>query len=176
MEHKNNNKFGKDKIPNLSKSMWKSILIGGMAAGAISMVPFINLFNLFFMMWMGFGGGLSVYLFRRDLHLQGITTPIALLTGALSGALGCSVLGVFVYATLSSISPEKFQRSIAMLRDIIPGIEEEYAVLFQDNNLTVLTLTVILIMMVISIISGALGGLIAKGFSSPSDDDEDDDR
>lgn len=154
-----------------SRSTWKNILIGGTAAGIISIIPFLNILNLFFMMWMAFGGGLTVYLLIRENKNKEIKTSEALLTGALSGVWGCAIFGVFVYIALSGISPEKFARAASLLRIFFPDIEAEFTSLLQGSNLKVLFLIVFAIMMVFSIISGAVGGVISKSISVKEEDE-----
>jgi hypothetical protein len=146
-------------------SLWKSILIGGTAAGIISLIPIINLLNLFFMLWMAGGGGLAVYLLKRENRNIKLKNPEALLTGALSGVWGCSIFGVFIYMALTRITPEKFAKAASLLRTFYPNIEEEFASLFQGNNLQSLFLMIFALLMVLSIISGAVGGIISKSMS-----------
>ncbi|MFC2155408.1 hypothetical protein ACFLRB_02820 [Acidobacteriota bacterium] len=154
-----------------SRSMWKSILIGGTAAGILSIIPILNLLNLFFMMWMAVGGGLSVYLFMRENRDKTIKTTEALLTGALSGVWGCAIFGVFVYTALSRISPEKFAKAASLLRTFFPDIEEEVATLLHGGNLKELFLLVFALLMIISIIAGALGGIVSKSFTHKEQDE-----
>ncbi len=152
-------------------SPWKSIFIGGTAAGVVSLLPFINILNLFFMMWMGVGGCLAVYLLKRDSKSHEIKTGEALLTGALSGVCGCTILGVFLFIAVSRVSPDRFAKAASLLRVFYPDIQEEVASLLQGGRLKVLFLLVFAVMMVFSIISGAVGGLIAKSIS-PREENE----
>lgn len=148
-----------------SKAQWKSILIGGTAAGIISIIPIINLLNLFLMMWMAFGGGLTVYLLTRENKNKEIKPSEALLIGALSGVWGCIIFGVFVYFAISRLSPEKFAKAASLLRTFFPDIEEEFVSLLQGSNLKILFLIIFAVMMIFSIIAGALGGVISKSIS-----------
>jgi len=85
------------------KSVGKSILIGGAAAGIISLIPIINLLNLLFMMWMAFGGGLCLYLLLQENEKSKINVSDAMVCGAASGALG----GIISRAIFKSNSKEK---------------------------------------------------------------------
>jgi len=158
-------------MKNEMKIIWKNILIGGTAAGIVSIIPVINLLNLFLMLWMACGGALAVYLSMRENKYQKPKTSEALLTGALSGAWGCMILGVFVYIALSRISPEKFAKAASLLQAFFPNIEEEFANLFQGNNLQALFLLVFALLMGLSIISGAVGGVISKSMSNKEEDE-----
>lgn len=152
-------------------AVWKNIFIGGTAAGVISLIPIINIVNLFFMAWMGIGGCLTVYLLKRENKSHEIKTGEALLTGALSGVWGCTIMGFFLYIALSRITPERFTRAASLLRAFFPDIQEEIASLLQGSRLQVLFLFVFAVMMVLSIVSGAIGGLIAKNISYKEKDE-----
>lgn len=156
---------------NEIKIIWKNILIGGTAAGIVSIIPIINLLNLFLMLWMACGGALAVYLTMREDRSKKPKTSEALLTGALSGAWGCMILGVFVYIALSRISPERFAKAASLLQAFFPNIQEEVAHLLQGNNLQALFLMIFALLMVLSIISGAAGGVISKSMSYKEEDE-----
>jgi len=154
-----------------SPPMWKGILIGGTAAGILSIISILNLLNLFFMTWMAVGGGLAVYLFMRENGGKRIKTGEALLTGALSGVWGCAIFGVFVYTALSRISPEKVAKAASLLRTFFPDIEEEMSTLLYGDNLNALFMLVFALLMIISIIAGELGGIMSKSFSLKEQDE-----
>jgi hypothetical protein len=156
---------------NSTHTVWKSIFIGGTAAGVISLIPIINILNLFFMAWMGAGGCLTVYLLKRESKSHEIKTGEALLTGALSGVWGCTIMGVFLFIAVSRITPERVARAASLLRAFFPDIQEEVASMLQGSRLQVVFLLVFAVMMVLSIVSGAVGGLIAKNISYKEEDE-----
>lgn len=146
------------------KSVTKSILIGGAAGGIISLIPIINLLNLLFMFWMGFGGGLCVYLLFRENKSAKITAADALLSGAASGALGCVIFGAVSYIVFANIPPGKIERIIEIFQHFFPAngggdITPE----MQGNDLKTLFLIVTGLLLLFSVIMGALGGLTARG-------------
>lgn len=142
------------------KGRGKSILIGGLAAGLISIIPIINLLNLLFMMWMGFGGGLSVYLLSRD--NRNIRTSDALLTGSLSGLLGSLILGLTTFIVIVNISPEKIEKLLSLAERLLGNIEGDILLFFQEGNFKIMLLILISVLALLSIISGAIGGIISK--------------
>lgn len=159
--------------PDPLKSMWKSILIGGTAAGILSLIPIINLLNLFFMLWMALGGAVTVYLLiQANKPARQIKAGDALLSGALSGVWGCILFGIFAYTTLSRIPPEKIERVASLARNFFPDMEEEIASLFQPDTLRTLALIVMALAMLFSIISGAVGGIISRSIFKNREDDE----
>ena len=47
------------------EGLGRSVLIGGAAAGVLSVFPGLNLLNLFFMTWIVLGAGLTIHLLYR---------------------------------------------------------------------------------------------------------------
>lgn len=154
------------------KSPWKSILVGGTAAGLVSLVPIVNLLNLFFMLWMAVGGSVTVYVLSRD--NKEISISDSLLTGALSGFWGCLIFGTFIFTALSRLSPEKIERAASLIRAFFPEMADDMTRLFQDENLISLTFTVIGLLMLFSLVMGAVGGLITRSLIADKKEEEHD--
>ena len=152
---------------NNTKSTIKCILIGGIASGLISLIPIINFLNLFFMMLMGLGGALSVYLLIKE--NKNIKTSDALLTGLLSGFVGGFILGIFMYIVLSNITPEKIENIISTAKIFSSSIEDEMDMLFQNGNLKIMARKIIAFLIFFSMISGAIGGFISKSLFQKKD-------
>ena len=153
------------------KSVGKSILIGGAAAGIISLIPIINLLNLLFMMWMAFGGGLCVYLLRQENEKSKLKVSDAMVCGAVSGALGLIIFGGISTIALSHISPGKIERIMELLRFFSPANEgdSDITLIMQGDGLRTLFLTVMGVLLFISVISGALGGIISRSILKGKD-------
>jgi len=145
-------------------SQAKSILLGGIAAGIISMIPVINFLNIFFMMWMAAGGAISVYILMKV--NKKIKTSDAILTGALSGVTGGIIFGFFAILFLSKISPEKIERMASLLKIFSTSFEEEFNTFLQSSNFKFVLIMVIAILILFSIISGIIGGLITRSILS----------
>jgi hypothetical protein len=146
---------------NRLNSFGKNVLLSGVAAGIVSLIPLINIINFPLMLWMGGGGALCVVLLLRD--NARLRPSEALLTGALSGALGGGIFGTVIYFLVTNISPEKMERMMSLINMFVSSPEEEAEMmeLFHGNHLAALTLTVVGIALLISILIGALGGIIA---------------
>lgn len=157
---------------NKINSQGKSILLGGGAAGIISLIPVVNLLNIFFMMWMAAGGAISVYLLMRE--NKTIKTSDAVLTGALSGITGGLIFGLVSTLLFSRISPEKIEKVASLLRGISTSMEEELTAFMQSSNLKFILLMVLAILILFSIISGIIGGLISKSILSRKTAEEND--
>ena len=154
------------------KSPGKSILIGGAAAGVISLIPIINLLNLLLMMWMAFGGGLCVYILLQENKEINVSVSDALASGALSGVLGCVIFASVSFLLVSNISPEKMERIMEIIQLLSPSTEEDFTELFQGGELIRLFFVVMGIALIFSVIAGALGGVVSrsmfkKGTASP---------
>ena len=152
---------------NNTKPTIKCILIGGIASGFISLIPIINLLNLFFMMLMGLGGALSVYLLIKE--NENIKTSDALLTGLLSGFVGGFILGIFMFIVISNITPEKIENIISTAKIFSSSIEDEMDMLFQNGNLKIMARKIIAFVIFFSMISGAIGGFISKSLFQKKD-------
>lgn len=66
------------------------VLIGGVVAGILSAIPFVNYCNFIFCMWMLLGAGLAVYLVQQKVKVTiepGEGAAIGGLTGLVTGAL-----------------------------------------------------------------------------------------
>jgi ammonia channel protein AmtB len=149
---------------NKIKSQGKSILMGGIAAGIISLIPVINFLNVFFMMWMGVGGAISVYLLLKE--NKEIKTSDAVLTGALSGVTGGVIFGFFALFLMSRITPEKIEKMASFLKNLSTSLEAELNAFLQSSNFQFLLLMVVAILILFSIISGIIGGIIVKSVLS----------
>ncbi len=156
--------------PNQLKSMGRSIIIGGTAAGILSLIPIINLLNLFFMMWMALGGGITAYLLIKA--NKDIKTADALLAGSLSGVWGCVLFGTFAYITLTHIPLERIERAAALVQSFFPNIGEDAASILQPDNLKGLFFIIIALAMLFSLISGAVGSIISRSIFRRKEDDE----
>lgn len=152
---------------NNTKPTIKCILIGGIASGFISLIPIINFLNLFFMMLMGLGGALSVYLLIKE--NENIKTSDALLTGLLSGFVGGFILGIFMFIVISNITPEKIENIISTTKIFSSSIEDEMDMLFQNGNLKIMARKIIAFVIFFSMISGAIGGFISKSLFQKKD-------
>lgn len=155
---------------NQLNGLWKSILVGGAAGGLASLVPIVNLLNLFFMMWPAVGGAITVFLLCR--HNDELKPADALITGSLSGALAGLIFGVFVFAAVSNISMEKIEKVISLGQAFFPGIREEMESILQEDRLKALSMIVITFMMLLSVIVGALGGIVSRSLFNKKENDE----
>ena len=72
----------------------KPTLIGGIAIGILSIIPFVSALNLACCAWAILGGGLAAYIYVKD-----STTPVAMGEGAMVGGLA-GALGAFIYLIL----------------------------------------------------------------------------
>ena len=78
----------------MSPAKTKPALVGGVAIGVLSALPFINLANCC-CLWLLFGGGLAAYLMQQN-HPE----PIQIGDGAIAGLLA-GVVGAFVWLFVS---------------------------------------------------------------------------
>jgi len=138
----------------------KSILLGGLLSGILSVIPIINLFNIFFMIWMGVGSVVSIYLLKKD--IPEIQTSDAALVGAASGLTGGIIFGLFSSIMVFNISEEKIERVLDRVGSLASLVEEDAMSLIQDTNFRMMFFGVIAIGFCFAIIAGLIGGLIGK--------------
>lgn len=141
------------------KSVKKSILLGGALSGILSLIPVVNLFNIFFMFWMGVGGAVTVYVLKKE--NDGLKNLDASLTGAASGLTGGAIFAFFSLVTVLNISEAKTDRIISLAEKISTILKEDVSSLIQEMNLRMFFLLVIALALLFSIITGAVGGLIS---------------
>jgi H+/Cl- antiporter ClcA len=95
-----------------------------------------------------------------------IKTSDAVLTGALSGITGGVIFGLFAIFLLSKITPEKIDKMASFVRNFSTSLEEELTAFLQSSNFQFLLLMVVAILILFSIISGIIGGIITKSLVS----------
>lgn len=93
-----------------TRSVLFSILIAGAVIGLLGNLPVLNLINCALCIWVWFGGGLAVILYRR--FQSGQSSPTVLQgagLGALSGLVG-ALIGAVVFLVTSPLSIPLFNR------------------------------------------------------------------
>ena len=147
------------------KNLGRSVLIGGLACGLISLIPVVNFLNLLLMMWMGLGGFITVYLLKKE--NPNLTSGDAALAGGLSGLLGGFVFSLTSALVVLNISGEKVERIISLVSILFP--QEETGEFFQGPQFRILILIILTAAVLVSILAGAAGGLIARKTSAQTD-------
>lgn len=145
----------------------KSVILGGGASGILSIFPGLNLLNLFFMLWIALGAGLTIYLLGKD--NQPLRKSDSLLAGALSGLTGGGIFALVSLATIIGITQEQLDQMVERARSLAPFLREnEVSTMASAQFKTVMFIAVVLFVLA-SIIAGAVAGLIAgKIFRHPS--------
>ena len=101
------------------KGAGKSVLLGGLASGIVSLIPVVNLLNLMLMMWMGVGGFLCVRRLAKENPT--LSRGDAALTGGLSGMIGGAIFSSASFATITGISPERLENLLGMVSVFFSG-------------------------------------------------------
>jgi hypothetical protein len=87
-----------------TRSFLLSALIAGVVIGFLGNLPILNLINCGLCVWVWFGGGLSVFLYRRFERGEAtLSTLQGAGLGAISGFIG-DIVGAMVYLLTSPIS------------------------------------------------------------------------
>jgi hypothetical protein len=139
--------------------------LGGSISGIISLIPIINLFNILFMMWMGVGGFIAVFLLKKE--NQRIKIVDSAFIGALSGMTGGIIFGLFTTLMVLNISQEKIEAMFAQFERYTSLLNEDMLTLLQEINLKAAFFTIIAIALIFSLFSGSIGGMISRAFFFP---------
>jgi hypothetical protein len=140
--------------------MGKSVLIGGSAAGILSIFPLLNLLNLFFMFWIVLGSGLTVFLLSKDSQQLGKID--ALLAGAFSGLIGGGIFAVFSLISIMGISQEQLEQMVEKAKAITPALRENISRTLPSGQFKTIMIISICLFVFLAIMAGAVSGLIAR--------------
>jgi hypothetical protein len=138
----------------------KGILLGGTFGGVISLIPFINFFNIIFMMWMGVGGFLGVYLLKKE--NQAIKAFDAALIGALSGITGGIIFGTVTTLAIINISDEKIEKMLGLAEKFSTLLKQDLTSSLENINIKAAFFSIIIMALIFSVIYGAAGGMISR--------------
>jgi len=143
-----------------TRSVIFSILIAGVVIGFLGNLPVLNLINCALCIWVWFGGGLAVILYRRFQSGQpSPTTAQGAGLGALSGLVG-ALVGAVVFLITSPLSVPLFNR-------LALAFQIEGDLPFSNNFWGYIGTAFIFLVIdaVLYPIFGALGGLITASLT-----------
>jgi len=146
--------------PPSLQSWGKSVLLGGSAAGLLSIVPIVNLLNLFFMFWIAAGAALTVYLLIRQNHE--IRVSEALISGAMSGLVAGIIFAAITMISLMQIDPDKFSELVEKAKALYPSMDQDATALLQSGHFKIMLIIVVSVFVILSIVAGSLAGIIAR--------------
>jgi len=159
-----------NQISNPSRELqgWgRSIFIGGALAGVLSLLPIINLINLFFLLLMQIGGGITVFLLNR--RNGRVRFGESLLAGALSGLIGGLTFSLFAVWTVLRLTPEKIEMLSDRMRMFSSLVDPQMLEIMQTSQFKVTALIFLAIFTLLSILAGAFAGVIVRQFSHAPD-------
>ena len=148
------------------EGLGRSVLIGGGAAGILSVFPGLNLLNLFFMTWIVLGAGLTIHLlYRRQASLR---RGYAALAGALSGLCAGGIFALLGAVSIAGLDPEKLERMIETARAVAPALADEQAAALAAGPFKAMMALAIGLFVLLAIAAGALAGLAARRLLRPA--------
>lgn len=144
----------------------RSVLLGGGAAGLLSIFPVLNLLNLFFMLWIVLGAGLTVRLLTRA--NPRLRRGDALLAGALSGLVAGGMFALLGLVSLAGMTEEAFERALAAARAAAPFLADGQAAAFEAGPFKAVLALALAVFLLLAIVAGGLGGLAARRLLRPA--------
>ena len=145
----------------------KSIILGGGASGILSIFPGINLLNLFFMLWIVLGAGLTVYLLGKE--NQPLRKGDALVAGALSGLAGGGIFAVISLVAILGITQERLDQMVERAGALAPFLREDTVSTMASAQFKTVMVIAVVVFVLAAIFAGAIAGLIAgRLFRRPS--------
>lgn len=137
----------------------KSIWLGGAAGGIFSLIPLVNLLNLFFF-WLAMAGGITVYLLlKHNLRLKISESAIA---GALSGLISGAIFSLFSLWIVFSITPEKIDQIVSQSRLFFRLSDTDYVQLLESPQFKIFAVIALSAFVLFAIIAGTVGGLLSR--------------
>ena len=147
-------------IDHRLKGLGRAVWTGGLLGGFVSLVPFVNLLNLFFMFWLAVAGGVGVrQLLRQN---EGIRAGDSLVVGALCGLVGGACFSLVTGAFLFSLTPERMRQIVARSRWLNASFEQDFASFLQSGRFKLTLLVFLCLFVVLAIVAGAAGGAAAR--------------
>jgi len=145
----------------------KSVILGGGASGILSIFPGLNLLNLFFMLWIALGAGLTIYLLYKE--NQQLRKSDSMLAGALSGLTGGGIFAILSLVSIVGINQERLDQMVEKARSLAPFLREDSISTMASAQFKTIMIIGVVFFVLASIIAGTFAGLIArKIFHHPS--------
>jgi len=142
------------------QQLLRSLLIGGGAAGVLSIVPLINLLNLVFMGWILIGAALSVYLFCK--YKPHPTVGDALILGAGSGFVGGGLFALLGAWSILHLDEERLNQIVERAAAILPSFSEEIQPWVQNPHFKAWMLLALCAFVLAATLAGAASGLVSR--------------
>jgi hypothetical protein len=143
----------------------KSVLLGGVASGILSIFPGLNLLNLFFMTWIVLGAGLTVFLLYKE--NPSLRRSDALLAGALSGLTGGGIFALLSFFTVIGITQEQLDQLVESARTFAPFLSSGQAATMASSQFKTIMIIAICLFLLFAIAAGTLSALIARRVFRP---------
>jgi len=142
------------------RHLLRAILVGGGAAGVLSILPLVNLLNLLFLFWILLGAALSVHRFMRFKPQP--TVSDALLLGAGSGLVAGTLFALLGAVSVMNLSEERLSAAVERASRFFPEAGDEILPIIQNPRFKVWLLLALCGFVVAATIAGTVGGLVSR--------------
>jgi hypothetical protein len=103
----------------MSPAKLQPAVLGGLAIGVLSALPFVNIVNLCCCAWVVFGGALATYLMQQN-HPGPVDAGDGAIVGLMAGALGAIIGSLLTIPIAMAMGP--FQAD--MLREVLENTQD----------------------------------------------------
>jgi hypothetical protein len=141
--------------------MLQPALLGGVAIGVLSALPFINLANCC-CAWVLFGGGLAAYLMQQP-RAEPISAGDGALVGLMAGAIGAVVLAIVsipINALMLPLQGDMLEQVLTNASDMPPEVRELLEGLRGGALAGAASLFFFFVSLVVFSVFGLFGGLL----------------
>jgi hypothetical protein len=108
----------------MSPAKLQPALLGGVAIGILTALPFVNIVNFCCCAWVVFGGALSAYLMQQN-HPAAIEAGDGAVVGLMAGAFGAvigAIIGIPLAMMMGPFQMEMMEQVLESSRDLPPEL------------------------------------------------------
>ena len=122
----------------MGPSRLQPALLGGVAIGFLTALPFINVVNFCCCAWVVFGGALAAYLMQQN-HPAPITAGDGAIVGLMAGAIGALVSAAIIIPVSLAMGPVQLGFIDWFLLENSGDVPPEVRAVFEQMRETILT-------------------------------------
>lgn len=160
--------------PERELDFLKPALLGGLALGALSALPFVSALNVLCCLWVQLGGALTTWLLNKQ-RPGGLSYGDGAFGGVFSGLIGAFVATIIsIPVQMIMLTPESIaavQRTLDQIQGMTPAVREAIAQWMQPGFSLTRTLFGLVVNMIIFGLFAMIGGILTVAIVGRKKDD-----